>query len=145
MVRKHKFAEIDQSAMGSLSAYMKKMALEGNIRARTRAQAVYFSYKYLTVAQIAQQMNRSPNTVYMWLRKYREKGLAGIMDKTPPTKLAPAQVDEMMKASGWDKAHKDGRTYQRAWPLRKIAQWIKDRWNIKLSHEGVRKILKRTK
>jgi len=141
MANKPHYLELDKSAMGELSQFMHRMALKKKWRARRRASAVYSSYKYRMAGQIAQELGCSVVSVYDWLKRYKQHGLAGIADKTPPTKLTPQQVDEIMKISGWSSAYRSGKDRQKAWSFRRITQWIKDNWNITISYERVRQMV----
>jgi hypothetical protein len=48
----------------------------------------------------------------------------------------------MMKISGWQTASRSGKDLQNAWSFRKIANWIKDNWNINISYVRIRQIIR---
>jgi len=141
MANKRHFVELDKSAMGKLCMFLRQLAMKENWRVRKRASAVYFSCQYRTVPKIAKELRCSESSVYKWLKRYQKYGLDGIATKKPPSKLTPQQASEIIKMSGWKTSHLNGKEFQKAWSFRKIALWIKDNWNITISHERVRQII----
>ena len=102
----------------------------------------------MTVKEIAGYMVKSERSVYKWLKRYREKGINGITPRVYPTKLTEEQITQLLKVSHYSgpwKSRKEYRKeYEKRWSFRRMAKWVKDNWNIKISDERVRQIVYKT-
>ena len=65
--------ELDLFLGGDFSRY--------GLRARRRAQVVWFSHEGMTVTQISQRLKISKCSIWKWRKTYKEKGLAGLKGK----------------------------------------------------------------
>lgn len=81
MVRLHFFIRLNPSEEHALNLFLKGGYKPHGLRARRRAQAVWFSHEKMTVQQIAQRLKVSERHVWNWLKVYQEKGLAGLKGK----------------------------------------------------------------
>ena len=81
-----------------------KLAHSRTASARTveRARVVLAALEGATVEEIAVQLHLVRNTVYMWLHRFEERGLAGLEDRTRsgrPRTYAGEQVGEIVSAA----------------------------------------------
>ena len=143
MSQRHILIKLERPELYALNQFISDMAVKGNNRARVRGQVIWFSHQNHIPRDIAQRLNCPLKSVYKWLRIYRKSGLKGLSDKTRQAKLTPDQINEIMGISNWAGSLDNQKKYQQRWPFRKIARWIKDKWNINLSHERVRQIVKK--
>jgi len=136
--------KLDRSEIAKLHDFMSKMARKENFRARRRGSAVWWSHQNRRVKEIARTLGCSTRSVYQWLRRFREKGIAGLLDPSRPVKLTPEQIKQLLEASHWSALgnKKRRQEYRMRWSFRQMAQWIKDQWDIKLSPERVRRIVR---
>jgi len=137
------FVKLSPNALRELNQFMYDCSIEGKLQARSRASAVFLANAGMTVAEIAHEIKATPQSVYKWLRCYREKGISGLASVFHYIKLTPEQMTEVLETSHWiTKGDKRKiREYESRWAFRKIADWINERWGVKLSHEGVRKMI----
>lgn len=143
MSRKPFLLGLDQEELKALKDFMNRCACQGKWRVRLRGNAVYLSHQGKTIPQIVQSLKCSTKSVYTWLRRFRKKGIAGLSDLPHPVKLTPQQVNQLIGISHWSALgnKKRRKEYRMRWSFRKMAQWIKDQWGIKLSRERVRQIV----
>lgn len=134
------FVCLEQAECARLTFFMNKMALKGNLRAKLRAQAVWLSHRFRKVNQIAEQLNCSSRSVYTWLRRYQEKGLAGLSEPAKPAKLTPEQVNQILKIGNYLAAARS-KKYMPTWSYQKTAGWVRDQWQITISAERIRQIV----
>jgi len=147
MSRRNAFIGLSEAESSALGDFMRSCARHGKLRARKRAQAVYLSAQGRNVPRIAQELECSPDAVYDWLKRYREKGLDGLAEPTFTHKLTGQQIEQLMEISHWNiivsrrsKKPEIAESHKR-WTFRKIARWVKDNWGIKISHERIRQII----
>ena len=115
------------------------MTRKKKLHARLRANALWNSSELgWTVEQIARNLNRSTRIIYSWLRQYKKKGIAGLYDKQKHRSLTREQIKEMMRVSCWA----DVKNFKLRWSFRKIADWVKEKWGIKLSPERIRQMIR---
>ena len=134
------FVRLDQVESSRLTAFMNKMALKGNLRAKLRGKAVWLSHRFRKVKQIAEELTCSTRSVYTWLRRYREKGLAGLAEPVKPTKLTSEQINQILKIGNYLTAVMS-KKYVRTWSYQKMAEWVRDQWQITISAERIRQII----
>lgn len=137
------FLKLDRSEIAKLHDFMSRMAGKRNWRARRRGSAVWWSHQSRRVREIAQTLSCSTRSVYTWLNRFREKGIAGLSDPPRPVKLKPDQVNQLVEVSHWSALGNKKRReeYRMRWSFHKITRWIKDQWGINLSPERVRQIV----
>jgi transposase len=117
---------------------------------RKRGQAVYLSHEGKRVTQIARELECSKNSVYSWLKAYQEEGITGLEEPTHSSKLTPEQLNQVMEISHRlnpiqpETRGAKIKRIQSRWSFRKMAQWIKDNWNIKISHERLRQMVRQS-
>lgn len=140
MTKQSLFVRLDRAECSRLTFFMNKMVLRGNRRVRLRGKAVWLSHRFRKVNQIAEELGCSTRSVYTWLRRYREKGLAGLSEPVKPTKLTPEQINQILEIGHWLTAVRS-KKYVRTWSYQKMAEWIRDQWHITISAERVRQIV----
>jgi len=143
MAKDYRFLKLVPTQVSELTAFREQKIIKMDHLAFTRAQAVYLSYLRRTVPEIARQLGCSEWSVYEWLRRYQKSGLDGLVPKSRPGKLSSEQVNELMKISGWENAFKRKKDLHKVWSSRKIARWVKDNWNIKISHKRIWEIFRK--
>ena len=144
MPRRRILLGLDPDELKALTDFMNRSAREQKWRARLRGNAVYLSYQGRIIPEIAQELKCSTQAVYTWLRRFREKGVAGLSDPSRPIKLTPEQIKQLVEVSHWSKIRDKAKRkeYRMRWSFRQMAQWIRDEWNINLSAERVRQIVR---
>jgi len=137
------FLKLTPSELRELNQFMYDCSLQGKFQARLRASAVFLANAGMTVTEIAHEVKAKPQSVYKWLRRYREKGIAGLLSAFHYIKLTPEQIKQVIDISHWSAIgdKRKIREYKSRWSFRKIAHWINDTWGIKISHEGVRQMI----
>jgi len=78
MPRGNFFIRLSAQQAEALDSFMKTALHEHGVRARCRAQAVWFSHEGKTVSQIARFLRVSERSIWKWLKAYKEKGLEGL-------------------------------------------------------------------
>lgn len=112
-----------------------------DVRLRERYQAMYLSFKY-NWEEIAEILGRNYRTILEWVQLYNEYGLGGLkMDKPPgkPSTLSDEQQDEL-KNTVQQSPRKLGLSFSN-WSLKGIVRWVKDRFDVTFSKEGIRQVL----
>jgi transposase len=143
MAKDYRFLKLDPTQVSGLIAFREQMIIKMDQPGFTRAQAVYLSHQGWTVPEIAGQLKHSECSVYRWLGSYQKFGLDGLVPKSRPGKLSSEQVNQIIKISGRENAFKRKKDLHKVWSSRKIAQWIKDNWNIKISHKRIWQIFRK--
>jgi len=93
-----------------------------NTRLRTRAQMILLAFEQGMVAsEIASIVRSCEQTVRNWIRRFNAEGAEGLRDRPRPRAL--------------------GRPYS-LWTLQRLADFMAEETGIRLSHEGVRLVLK---
>ena len=141
MPRRHLFLYLDQSELATLQHFMTRMATRHNWRARLRGNAIMLSHQKRPIPEIARSLGKSETSVYTWIKLYREKGINGITPFKRPTKLTDKQIKELLTVSHYSALGKSHKEYYRRWPLRRMARWVGEKWNIRISYERIRQIV----
>jgi len=81
MVRPRFYISLGPNEVKELSGFLAGGYSRYGLRARRRAQAVWFSYKMMTVPEIAGRLRVSERHVWKWLKSYQAKGLDGLKGK----------------------------------------------------------------
>jgi len=80
-MRRHSFIKLTPEQAKELGTFLAGGYSKYGLRARRRAQAIWFSNKGKTVEQIAQRFNKSKRSIWKWFKAYQEKGLDGLKGK----------------------------------------------------------------
>lgn len=110
-------------------------------RLSERYQALYLSFKYRW-EEIAEILGRNYRTILEWVELYNEYGLEGLKMDKPPGKsssLSEEQQNEL-KNTVQQSPRKLGLSFSN-WSLKGIISWVKNRFGIKFSKEGIRQVL----
>jgi len=144
MPKKRLSLSLTEVQLKELQEFSSEMARKKNLRARLRGNAVWWSHQGKTVEQIAGELGRSTRTIYGWLNRYQQKGIAGLYDRPRPIKkLTPEQIGQLLDVSNWTRECRDVKERRMRWSYRRIARWVSRQWNIRISHERVRQIIRR--
>ena len=141
MSRRYIFLDLNQSELATLQHFMNRMAVKGNLRARMRGSAVLLSHQKKIPGEIARTLDKTETSVYKWLRLYREKGINGIAPFIHPIKLTDEQIKELLDVSHYSAVGKSRKEYFNRWSFRRMAKWIEEKWNIRISYERIRQIV----
>ena len=87
MARPHFFIRLGSEELKELSIFLAGGYSRYGLRARRRAQVVWFSHEKMTVQQIARRLQVSERHVWNWLKTYQQKGLDGLKGKYYYTKI----------------------------------------------------------
>jgi hypothetical protein len=87
MVRPYSFIKLTPAQAKELDLFLGGDYQRYGVRARRRAQVVWFSYEGMTVTQISHRLKISKCSIWKWLKTYKEKGLAGLKGKYVYTKV----------------------------------------------------------
>lgn len=112
-------------------------------RLAQRYHCMYLSFSY-SWKEIAKILGVNYRTVLEWVQLYNEYGIEGLkMDKPSgrPSSLTDEQLYEL-KNTVQTSPRKLTLPFSN-WNLKGIISWVKDRFNIKFSKEGIRKVLNR--
>jgi len=142
MGRRYLFLHLDQRELALVQQFMNRMANRSKWRERLRGSAILESHHKKRVKEIARDLGRTEKWVYQTLQHYRQRGIEGITPQKYPTKLTHEQITELLTVS-----HRTVgaplKDYHRRWSLQKMTQWVKDKWGITVSREGLRRMVKR--
>ena len=81
MGRPYSFVKLTPEQAKELSLFLAGGYSQYGLRARIRAQVIWFSYKGETVEQISRRFNKSKRSIWKWFKLYQAKGLAGLKGK----------------------------------------------------------------
>jgi transposase len=118
------------------------LVLQDEIRRSNDSRYDHRLHGILLVAQgmsgreVARILGDSPRTVAYWVRRFEERGLAGLMDidrPGRPRRLTEKQMDEI--ASALRKAPADFGLVGGLWDGKTLSEFIRRRWGVAL---GVR-------
>ncbi|MBI4835323.1 MAG: helix-turn-helix domain-containing protein [Planctomycetes bacterium] len=142
MGRKLAFVILSDDELKELKELMRDLALKKKFRMRLRCNALFMSNQCKTVRQISHELNRSTRTVYQWLKRYRQKGIAGIMPRDYSRKLNREQLHELLKESLWYLVGAHTKEFHKRWTFREMSEWVYKRWDITLSPNRMRQIVR---
>jgi transposase len=118
------------------------LALQDEIRRSSDSRYDHRLHGILLVAQgmsgreVARMLGDAPRTVAYWVRRFEERGLAGLMDidrPGRPRRLTDDQMDEI--ASALRKSPADFGLLGGLWDGKTLSEFIRQRWDATL---GVR-------
>jgi transposase len=107
---------------------------EKKYRTIHRAQALLLKYKGLSVSDIAFAFNVRTETAYMWIKNYRKDGIKSLYDKKGRGRksvfkdIPEEEIREIINTKA---------------SISIINATIKDKYNIHVSNESVRKFIKK--
>jgi len=139
---RRRFVILSKEELSQLQEWMRELSLKKKFHQRLRGNAIFMSNQCKPVPQIALELNRSTRTIYNWLRLYRRKGLAGIIPRVYPRKLSREQIQELLKVSRWYLVGAHSKEFHKRWTFREMAEWVYKTWNIKLSPNRIRQIVR---
>ena len=105
-------------------------------RVRNRANAILYKFQSYKVEEIARILNVKPQTVYLWIRKFEQDGIASFYDKEGRGRIGilKAEYAEEIKALVINQ------------PSLTVANAIiREKLNIYVHNETLRKYLKKNK
>lgn len=123
---------------------MKRLAHSRTAPARAveRARVVQAVLEGVTVEQIAVQLGLARNTVYLWLKRFQARGLAGLEDAPrggrPPT-YTRAQVGEIVATALTDPQTLD-MPFQ-SWTLDRLVAYLSEQKGIAMRRSRVNEVL----
>lgn len=147
MGRKHfHLKPLSPQESDALKSFMHQTAIKRRMRIRRRGSAVLNSTQGWTIQQISQNWSVSERTVRNWLHRFQQRGVKGLYDdRVHRGRLTRPQVDQVFQLKhSIVKSKRTGKLniQQNKMSYRKIAEWIKSKWDISLSHVRVRQIIK---
>ena len=114
-------------------------------RLRTRAQMILLALEQQLVAsEIATIVRQSEQTVRNWIKRFNAEGTEGLKDRPrprDPVKVTPAYKERLLGVVR-RRPRTLGRPYS-LWTLQRLADFLAEETGIRLSHEGVRLVLKK--
>jgi len=87
MARPNSFIKLTSEQAKELSTFLAGGYSQYGLRARVRAQVIWFSHKGQTVEGLSRRFRRSKRIIWKWFKLYQTKGLDGIKGKYVYTKL----------------------------------------------------------
>lgn len=115
-----------------------------NVRLRTRTQMILLALEQEMVAsEIATIVRHCEQTVRNWIRRFNAEGVEGLRDRPrprEPVKVTP-EYHERLVAAVRRRPRALGQPYS-LWTLQRLADFMAEETGIRLSHEGVRLVLK---
>lgn len=140
MGRRHVFLTLGQEEAEAVQAFITEAPKH---RERTRGQAIWFSAQGRTVAQIAQLLSVTERAVWTWFAAYRRGGVDAVRDRPYPRrtrKLTSEQEEQLVAITRQSPATAglEGTT----WNCRLLRDWLKQTFQVRLSQEWVRCILR---
>lgn len=116
-----------------------------NVRLRTRAQMILLALEQEMVAsEIASIVRLCEQTVRNWIKRFNAEGVEGLKDQPrprEPVKVTP-EYHERLVAAVRRRPRALGQPYS-LWTLQRLADFMAEETGIRLSHEGVRLLLKK--
>jgi transposase len=115
-----------------------------NARLRTRVQMILLAIEEKMVAsEIARFVRSCEETVRNWIKRFNAEGIEGLRDRPrprTPVKVTP-EYREQLLAAVRRRPRAQGQPYS-LWTLQRLADFMAEETGIRLSHEGVRQVLK---
>jgi transposase len=115
-------------------------------RLRTRAQMILLALEQGMIApEIASIVRCCEETVRNWIRRFNAEGTEGLRDRPrprAPVKVTPEYHERLLHVVR-RRPRALGRPYS-LWTLQRLADFMAEETGIRLSHEGVRLVLKKS-
>ena len=80
-MRSYTFIKLTPEQANELSIFLAGGYSKYGLRARLRAQVIWFSYKGESVEQISRRFRKSKRSIWKWFKAYQQKGLEGLKGK----------------------------------------------------------------
>lgn len=112
---------------------------------RTRAQMILLAVEQGMIAsEIAPIVRCCRQTVRNWIRRFNAEGLEGLKDRPRPREPVKAtpEYQEGLLAAVRRRPRTLGQPYS-LWTLQRLADFMAEETSIRLSHEGVRLVLRK--
>jgi len=138
--RLFRLKKLTPQALCALDTFMRRAALSHQLRVRKRGNAVDLSSQNYSVRAISRALKVTERSVWTWLHKYEQQGVAGLLDRPRHVSLAPDQITELMRLR-YPSAPKIFKK-ARAWSYPKLTRWLKEKWGINLSPERLGQIIR---
>lgn len=117
-----------------------------DVRLRTRAQMILLaSEQGLVAVEIARIVRKNEQTVRNWILRFNAEGLEGLQDA--PRAGAPSTVSPAYSQRLSEIVRRRPRSLDlpfSLWTLRRLADFMAEETGIRLSHETVRRLLKKS-
>jgi transposase len=81
MARPNFFIKLTPEQTKELDTFLAGGYSEYGLRARIRAQVIWFSHKGETVEQLSRRCGKSKRSIWKWFKIYQQKGLEGLRGK----------------------------------------------------------------
>jgi transposase len=97
----------------------------------------------MTFTAAAEALRESPRTLKYWVRRYHDKGLAGLRDEKRsgrPPRLTDAQLGEIAKLLQKPPQHSG--LIGRKWSGGMLAGWVERHYGVKLSVRQCERVLR---
>lgn len=111
-------------------------------RAVERARVIQAALDGMTVEQIAVELGLARNTVYLWLKRFQARGLAGLEDAPrggrPPT-YTREQVGEIVATALTDPQTLD--LPSQSWTLDRLVVYLSEQKGISMKRSRVNEVL----
>lgn len=144
MPRQHSYIHLNRRELAELNSFMEAMLRQRprKFKARRRAQAIWWSHQGWTVQKISRHYGLAESTVWLWLSRYRQQGVAGLLSKPwrRPQRLNPRRIKELFKV--WRKSPATVGLKARPWTYPLLARWVKKKWGIRLSDKRLGQIIR---
>ena len=100
--------------------------------------------EYKTIAQIAKEMRRKPDTVRGWLARGRERGLYDLADHAPPGRAPVLDRTVLDIVRGWLSGSPADFGYERTrWQCGTVRERIREKLNVSCSLDTARRAMRR--
>ena len=80
-MRLNSFIKLTPEQAKELGTFLAGGYSQYGLRARIRAQAIWFSHKGQTVEQLSRRFRKSKRSIWKWFKAYQAKGLDGLKGK----------------------------------------------------------------
>lgn len=132
----------------ALERFIREMAAQINHRARVRGWAILALAQGWTIREICNHHRVSSRTARNWISRFRKGGVTALYDRPRPRCLTTKQSTRLLEYSRrLELLQLRSRTkiqaLRRLMPsYRQLAQWVRQNYGIRLSHERVRQIIR---
>ena len=100
--------------------------------------------EYKTIAQIAVELRRKPDTVRGWLARGRERGLYDLADHAPPGRAPVLDRTVLDIVRGWLSDSPADFGYRRKrWQCNVVRELMREKLNVSCSPDTVRRVMRR--
>ena len=104
---------------------------------RQRAKCILLSHQKYTVTELAQIFQVSNRTIFRWLNSWEKRGLTGLYDQKGRGKKPTFNQEQKEQIKVWVKENPN--------LLKKVQEKIKQEWNITISKDTIKRVIKSLK